>query len=52
MTSPSEPLRVETKVINKYNIGLRWFKYLLLGAICNGDVWGVSLSYLKKNKLT
>ncbi len=53
MTSPSEPLIVETKVINnKYNIGLRWFKYLLLGAICNGAVWGVSLSYLKKTPLT
>ncbi|GAB4541538.1 MAG: hypothetical protein Tsb0014_33550 [Pleurocapsa sp.] len=52
MTSPAKSLTVKTKTTSKYQIWLRWFKYLLLGAICNGAVWGVSLSYLKKTPLS
>ena len=31
---------------------LRWLKYLLVGAICNGAVWMLALSYLKKTPPT
>ena len=52
MTSPSESLTVETEVSKKDHLWLRWVKYLLLGAICNGAVWSLAISYLKNTPVS
>lgn len=52
MTSPSESLSVKTEVNRKYNIWLRWTKYLVLGAICNGAIWSLAISYLKNTPVS
>lgn len=51
MSSSSESLVTIEKTTKKH-LWLRWLKYLLLGAICNGAVWGLALTYLKKTPLT
>ena len=52
MTSPSESLTVKTEVSKKDHLWLRWVKYLLLGAICNGAVWSLAISYLKNTPVS
>ncbi|MGL6337700.1 MAG: hypothetical protein ACRC80_01010, partial [Waterburya sp.] len=52
MSSSSGSLVIIAKKTTKKNLWLRWLKYLLLGAICNGAVWGLALTYLKKTPLT
>ena len=53
MSSPSESLvtTVKEKTTKKRYLW-RWLKYLLLGGICNGAVWGLALTYLQKTPLT
>ena len=53
MSSSSESIvtTVEEKTTKK-RYWLRWLKYLLLSAICNGAVWVLALTYLKKTPLT
>jgi uncharacterized protein involved in exopolysaccharide biosynthesis len=52
MSSSSESLVTIPEKTTKKHLWLRWLKYLLLGAICNGAVWGLALTYLKKTPLT
>lgn len=52
MTSPSESLTAKTEVGKKNHLWLRWVKYLLLGAICNGAVWSLAISYLKNTPVS
>ncbi|MGL4882950.1 MAG: hypothetical protein ACRC8K_18120, partial [Waterburya sp.] len=52
MSSSSESLVTIEEKTTKKHLWLRWLKYLLLGAICNGAVWGLALTYLKKTPLT
>ncbi len=52
MSSPSDSLvTIEEKTTKKHH-WLRWLKYLLLSVICNGAIWGLALTYLKKTPLT
>lgn len=52
MSSSSESLvTIEEKKV-KQHPWLRWLKYILLSAICNGAVWGLAITYLKKTPLT
>lgn len=52
MSSSSEHLvNIEGK-ITKQRQWLRWLKYLLLSALCNGAVWGLALTYLEKTPLS
>ena len=53
MSSSSESLTttVQEKTTKKRYL-IRWFKYLVLGGICNAAVWGLALTYLKKTPLT
>ncbi|NJO95819.1 MAG: hypothetical protein HC764_07115 [Pleurocapsa sp. CRU_1_2] len=52
MSSSSESLvTIEEKTTKEY-YWLRWLKYLLLSAICNGALWGLALTYLKKTPPT
>ena len=44
-------IRVEAKTVKK-RLWLRWLKYLLVAGICNGAVWGLAISYIKKTPLT
>ena len=52
MSSPSESIVTIEEKTTKKHYWLRWLKYLLLSAICNGAVWGLALTYLKKTPLT
>ncbi|MDJ0596050.1 MAG: hypothetical protein QNJ72_39730 [Pleurocapsa sp. MO_226.B13] len=52
MSLPSESIVTIEKKTTKKKSWLRWFKYLLLAALCNGAVWGLALTYLKKTPLT
>jgi uncharacterized protein involved in exopolysaccharide biosynthesis len=52
MSSSSESLvTIEEKITKKY-LWLRWLKYLLFGVICNGALWGLALTYIKKTPPT
>ncbi|MGF1540688.1 MAG: GumC family protein [Pleurocapsa sp.] len=52
MSSSSESLvTINKQTTKKYNL-LRWLKYLLFAAICNGAVWGLAITYLKKTPLS
>ncbi|WP_052055220.1 hypothetical protein [Myxosarcina sp. GI1] len=53
MPSSSESLvTIKNKKTSRNQLLWRWLRYLLVGAICNGAVWGLALSYLKKTPLT
>lgn len=52
MTSPSESLTGQDKKAKNNNNWLRWIKYLVLGVICNGFVWGLAIFYLKNTPTT
>ncbi len=52
MSSSSEPLVTIEEKTTKERHWLRWFKYLLLSALCNGAVWGLALTYLQKTPLS
>ena len=52
MSSSSESLVTIEEKTTKNRYWLRWLKYLLLSAICNGAVWVLALTYLKKTPLT
>jgi len=52
MSSSSEPLvNIEENSTTERH-WLRWLKYLLLSAACNGAVWGLALTYLNKTPLS
>jgi uncharacterized protein involved in exopolysaccharide biosynthesis len=51
MSSSSDSLVAIEEKKTKKHYWLRWLKYLLLGAICNGAVWGLAFTYLKKTPL-
>ena len=53
MPSPSESLvPIKKKKTIKKRYWLRWFKYIVLSAVCNVAVWVLALTYLKKTPLT
>ncbi|MEL6439545.1 MAG: hypothetical protein AAFQ80_09860 [Cyanobacteria bacterium J06621_8] len=52
MSSSSEHLINTESKITREGHWLRWLKYLLLSALCNGAVWGLALTYLQKTPLS
>lgn len=52
MTSSSESLSRQDKTTKNHTQWLRWSKYLVLGVIGNGAVWGLALFYLKHTPTT